>query len=45
MKKASIFLLFITMLFAAFTGGLFIGRQISRTPVQHYGASAAMIAA
>lgn len=40
MKKASIFLLLITLLFCAFTGGLLLGRNISHDPVQLNGASA-----
>ena len=37
MKKASLVLILITLLFGAFTGGLLFGRSVSSTPIQHLG--------
>lgn len=40
MKKASLVLITVTLLFLAFSGGLLIGRSTNRDPIQHLGTPA-----
>lgn len=41
MKKASLVLVMVTLVFAAFTGGFFTGRNVNHSPVQHFGTASA----
>lgn len=45
MKKASLVLILITLLFGFFTGGLLFGRSINSSPIQHLGTPAAITSA